>query len=135
MCELAREDLIGRRITELVISVPDKPITMSTMSRSTGYLRLDTDVLVPIGHPPTLPIRSCAEAAISDLVRDYKYEREFMPVLQQQIRDVVVTRGDGCLCFATDNFLITEVPAQFWIRPCLYKRDQSAPATVPFWRP
>jgi hypothetical protein len=107
---------------------------MSTVSHSTGYLRLDTDVLVAIGHPPTLPIRACDEAAISDLVRDSKYEKQFRPVIQQQITDVVVTRDDDCLCFATDNFLITEVLAQFWIRPCLYKRDKLAPATVPFWR-
>jgi hypothetical protein len=134
MRELERDDIIGKRIAEVIISLPDKPITMSTMSYSAGYLRLDSEVVIYLGQPATPPMRACDEIGLRALARDTTYEKEFRPLIRQKIVDVVLTRDDGCLCILTDEYLITEVPAQFWVRPCLYKRDSFTLPTEPFWQ-
>ena len=133
MRELRRENVIGRRIVEVVIALPDRPVTMSTMSYSASYLRLDSGSLFDLGQPAAPPLHAVDERAVSGLARDPKSEREFRPAILQEIVDVVLMIDDGSLCVLTDEFVITVVPAQFWVRPCLYKRDSFTYTTEPFW--
>ena len=134
MRPLERDDIIGRRIVEIIISLPDKPVTMSTMSYSAGYLRLENGVLFYLGQPTQPPLHASDESALRDLARDASYERGFRSLIRQEIVDVILTIDDGCLCVVTDAFVVTEVPAQFWVRPCIYKRDSFTLPTEPFWR-
>src|SRR5258707_13513430 len=113
MRALQRDDVIGRRIIDVIISVPDKPVTMSTMSYSAGYLRLDSGVLFYLGQPTEPELHTSDEAALTSVTRDAKYERDFCSLLKQEIEDVVLMVDDGCLCVVRKDSVITEVPAQF----------------------
>jgi len=134
MDALQRDDVIGRRIVDVIVSVPDKPATMSTMSYSPSYLRLDSGVLFYLGQPTEPALYARDEAALANVTRDAKYEREFRSLLGQEIQDVVLMIDDGCLCVVTKDAVITEVPAQFWVRPCIYKRADFAYKTEPYWK-
>jgi len=134
MRTLRREDIVGRRITDVIVSVPDQPVTMSTMSYSPGYLRLDNGVLFYLGQPTEPLLHTSDESALSGLKRDTQYEQEFRALLGQQIEDVVLMVDDGCLCVVTKDLVITEVPAQFWVRPCTYKRADFSFKTEPYWQ-
>src|SRR5690349_2108963 len=98
MGALQRDDVIGRRIVDVIVSVPDKPVTMSTMSYSPGYLRLDSGVLFYLGQPTEPVLYASDDAALRSVIRDAKYEREFRSLLRQEIQDVVLMIDDGCLC-------------------------------------
>src|SRR5262245_38716664 len=87
MRALRREDLVGRRITEIIISVPDKPVTMSDMSYSPGYLKLDSGTVFHLG---VQPLQAVDEATLAGVRRDTKYEREFRSLLRQAIEDIVL---------------------------------------------
>jgi hypothetical protein len=128
---LRREDVVGRRITEIIISVPDKPVTMSDMSHSPGYLKLDSGIVFHLG---VQPLQAVDEATLAGVRRDAKYEREFRSLLRQEIEDVVLMVDDGSLCVVTRDSIITEVPAQFWVRPCTYKRAEFTYETEPYWK-
>jgi hypothetical protein len=57
MTTLSRTDVVGRRIVDVIISAPDKPLGMSDMSESRGFLRLDSGITIAIdAQPPLLPI-------------------------------------------------------------------------------
>ena len=131
---LQRDDVIGRRIVDVIVCVPDKPITMSAMSYSAGYLRLDNGILFYLGQPTEPELRASDEAALASVTRDAKYEREFRTVLKQEIEDVVLMIDDGSLCVVTKDAVITEVPAQFWVRPCIYKRAEFTYKTERYWK-
>jgi hypothetical protein len=130
MHTLRREDVVGRRIIDIVVSVPDKPVSMSDMSYSASYLRLDSGLAFNLGLQP---LHAADEAALTGVIRDAKHEREFGALLQQTIEDVVLMVDDGSLCVATRNSIITEVPAQFWVRPWIYKRAEFTYKTEPYW--
>ena len=49
MNALRRKDFVGRHITDIIISMPDKTVSMSDMSYSAGYLRLDSGILFDLG--------------------------------------------------------------------------------------
>ena len=68
------------------------------------------------------------------MTRDAKYERDFCSLLKQEIEDVVLMVDDGCLCVVRKDSVITEVPAQFWVRPCIYKRAAFAYKTEAYWK-
>jgi hypothetical protein len=127
---LLKEDVVGRRIADIIISVPDKPVTMSDMSYSPGYLKLDSGVVFDLG---VQPLCVADDLAVTRVTRDTKYEREFCTLLRQEIEDVVLMIDDGCLCVVTRDAAITVVPAQFWVRPCIYKRTEFRYKTEPFW--
>ena len=134
MGALQRDDVIGRRIVDVIVSVPDKPVTMSSMSYSPSYLRLDSGVLFYLGQPTEPALHASDEVALTSVTRDAKYEREFRSLLKQQIEDVVLMIDDGSLCVVTKDAVITEVPAQFWVRPCIYKRADFTYKTEPYWK-
>ena len=134
MQALRRENVVGRRIVDVIVSVPDKPVTMSDMSYSPGYLRLDSGVLFFLGQPTEPALHASDEAALTSVTRDTKYEREFRSLLGQEIEDVVLMIDDGSLCVITKEAVITEVPAQFWVRPCIYKRADFTYKTEPYWK-
>jgi hypothetical protein len=133
MRELSPSDVFGARIAEIIISVPDKPISMSDQSFSAGYIRLDNGHVIDLSTaaPPLL----AHDVGLESVVRDSKYEAEFRRAIGQKIADVVLTTDVGCLCVVTDGgLLITDVPAQFWQRPCLCKRSEFSQATEPLWK-
>ena len=72
MRALQRDDVIGRRIVDVIVSVPDKPVTMSTMSYSPGYLRLDSGILFYLGQPTAPELHASDEAALTSVMRDAK---------------------------------------------------------------
>lgn len=131
---LRREDVIGRQIADIVVSVPDKPVSMSGMSASEGYIRLDTGVLINLGEDLEC-LRACGESRLQGLVRYTEYERdEFRSVIGKRISNVVVACDCALLVFITeDGKFITMVPAQFWIRPCLYDAASFTDETSPLW--
>jgi hypothetical protein len=75
------------------------------------------------------------DVGLESVVRDSKYEAEFRRAIGQKVTDVVLTTDVGCLCVMTDgDLLIADVPAQFWQRPCIYKRAEFSQATEPLWK-
>ena len=126
--------MIGRRTVDVIVSVPDKRVTMSTMSYSPCYLRLASGVLFYLGHPIEPALYASDESTLRGLTRDPKSERNFHALLGQQIEDVLLIIDDGCLCVVTKDLVITEVPAQFWVGPCTYKRTDFTFKTEPYWK-
>jgi hypothetical protein len=112
MTELLRKDVVGQRIAEIVISVPDKPVTMDGQSFSAGYVRLASGVLIDLcGAAP--PLQACP-ADLQALKRDRAYEAEFRAALGKRISD-------------------TRVPALAWDRPCLHRLADFDLDTEPLW--
>src|SRR5688572_7949419 len=105
MRALQREEVVGRRIVDVLVSVPDRPVTMSTMSFSSSFLRLDSGSWFDLGQPTVPPLYAVDETVLRGVVRDPKCEKEFRPLLQQVIVDVVLTIDDGSLCVLTDEFV------------------------------
>jgi hypothetical protein len=93
MRDLQQNDVIGRRITDFIVSVPDKPVTASTMPHSPSYLRLDTGLLFRLGQPDNSALSASDESVLSGLKRDAVLEQEFRPLLGQQITDVAGLSG------------------------------------------
>jgi hypothetical protein len=131
MRELSRQDVVGRRIADIIISVPDEPISMSGMSYSAGYLRLDNGVTFGLGVRPPLIVDDCVTAAVH---RSAMHESEFRSLLHQEVEDVVSGVEDGSLYVLTKHMAIVMVPSQFWVRPCLYERTEIIDETEPFWK-
>jgi hypothetical protein len=127
---LLREEVIGRRIVDIIISVPDKPVTMSDMSYSPGYLKLDSGFVFDLS---VQPLCVADDSVVTRVTRDARYECEFSALLLQDIENVVSMVDDGCLCVVTSAAVITVVPAQFWVRPCIYKRAEFTYKTEPYW--
>src|SRR5689334_4188277 len=119
MRTICREEVIGRRIADIIISVPDKPVTMSDISYSPGYLKLDSGLAFDLG---VQPLQAADDSTVTGVTRDTKYERGFRSLLRQEIEDVVLISDDGCLCVVTEDTVLTVIPAQFWVRPFTYKR-------------
>jgi hypothetical protein len=119
MRQLEKTDVIGKRIADVIVSMPDKPVTMSDQSYSPGYLQLDTGDVINLGaYAP--PLVSCDEGDFCNLVRDTEYEKEFCPAIGQTIIDLAFPDDteDGSLHVATANgFVITFAASCFWIRP------------------
>ena len=131
MRTLSREEVIGRRIADIIISAPDIPVSMSDMSYSHGYLKLDNGLAFDLDAQP---VRVADDSVVAGVLRDTKYEQEFRMLLRQMIEDVVLTIDCGCLCVVTGEAVITVVPAQFWVRPCLRQRVEFTHKTEPYWK-
>lgn len=121
MRHLEKTDLIGRRIADMIVSVPDRPVSMSDQSHSPGFLRLDTGDIINLGsYAP--PLVSVEESEIQKLVRDRKYEADFRPVIGQAITDLLFPDDteDGSIHVTTANgFVISFAASCFWIRPVI----------------
>jgi hypothetical protein len=78
MRALQRHDVIGRRIADIIVSVPDKPPTMSDMSYSASYLRWDSGIAFHLGLQP---LQAADEATVTGVARDTKCEREFRSLI------------------------------------------------------
>src|SRR5688572_30290919 len=113
MNSFERQDIVGRRIVEVVVSIPDKPVSMSDMSESKGYLRLDSGVVIEIVGDVLSHIEP---ATLSGLARDRVTEKEFKDALGGKIVDVV---HDGLILHVLLESGISISPGlgQFWVRP------------------
>ena len=49
--QLEKADVIGKRIVSVIVSMPDKPVTMSNHSYSEGFLQLDTGDTTSTSEP------------------------------------------------------------------------------------
>jgi hypothetical protein len=128
MRQLEKSEVVGRQIVDIIVSVPDKPVTMSDQSYSAGFLRLDSGHLINIGDwaPPLLV---CDEAEIHNLRRDKDTEKEFRPAIGQKIIGVTLPdeAEDGGIRITTENgFYISFTPGLFWIRPSIEPADKLA---------
>jgi hypothetical protein len=114
-------DVIGKRVADVILSIPDKPVTMSDQSDSPGFLRLDTGDIIDLGaYAP--PLVTVEEGEIQRVVRDLKYEEDFRPVIGQAITDLLYPdeTEEGSIHVRTANgFIITFAASCFWIRPCI----------------
>ncbi len=133
MRELSPGDVVGKRITEIIISVPNRPVSMGDQSLSASYIRLDNGVVLDL-NGPVPPLRAY-EGELATVKRDTPYEAEFQAAIGQTVSEVLLTTDVGCLCVVTDGgLLITEVPALFWERPCIYRRSECSINTEPLWK-
>ncbi len=126
MRHLEKTDVIGKRIADLIVSVPDKPVTMSDQSHSPGFLRLETGDIINLGsYAP--PLASVEESDVQKLVRDHKYEKDFRPVIGQTISDLLFPdeTEDGSIRVTTANgFMVSFAASCFWIRPVIEKMNK-----------
>ncbi len=126
MRNLEKTDVIGRCIADVMVSVPDKPVTMSDQSHSPGFLRLDTGDIINLGsYAP--PLVSVEESEIQKLVRDRKYEKDFRPLIGQTITEVLFPDDttDGSIRITTANgFVLSFAASCFWIRPVIERVER-----------
>jgi hypothetical protein len=133
MRELSRNDVVGTRIADIIISLPDRPVSMSDQSFSASYVRLDNGHVIDLSTPA--PPLFADDRGVSAITRDSKYESEFRQAIGQKISDVLLTTDVGYLCIVTEgDLLITDVPALFWQRPCIYKRAEFSQSTEALWK-
>ena len=123
---IEKADVIGKKIAEIIVSLPDKPVTMSDQSFSRGFLRLNTGEIIDLGSyaPPLIVI---PEIEVQKVIRDAKYEAEFQPAIGPVITELLFPdeTEDGSIHVGTANgFLITFGASCFWIRPCIERRPQ-----------
>jgi hypothetical protein len=113
---VTRNDIVGHRIVDVIISMPDNPLSMSDMSESKGYLRLDNGLVIHFDGGA--PLQLIEPLALSDLRRDHESEAEFVTVVGEKIVDVV---HDGSLVYilVKDGVSVSTAISQFWVRPCL----------------
>src|ERR1700674_2010685 len=104
MRNLEKIDVIGKRIADVIVSVPNKPVTMSDQSHSPGFLRLDTGDIINLGSyaPPLVCID---DSEIQKLVRDRKYEKDFRPLIGETITELLFPddTADGSIRVTTAN--------------------------------
>ncbi|MDB6024232.1 MAG: hypothetical protein JWM68_455 [Verrucomicrobiales bacterium] len=134
MRQLEKSEVIGRRVVDIIVSTPDKPVTMLDQSYSAGFLRLDSGDLINLGaYAP--PLIACDEKDVRDLMRDKKYEKEFRPAIDQKIVELILpgeTEDDDIRITTANGFVITFAASCFWIRPCIQSLDTPGGiATVP----
>jgi hypothetical protein len=104
MHQLEKCEVVGRRIVDIIVSIPDKPVTMSDQSHSEGFLRLDSGRLINLGaYAP--PLVACDESEIRNLTRDKKTEAEFHPAIDQTIVEIILPgeAEDGDIQITTLN--------------------------------
>ena len=124
MRQLEKCEVIGRRIVDIIVSLPDRPVTMSDQSYSNGFLRLDSGYLINLGSDAPL---ACDESEVRDLIRDKETEREFGPAIGQEIVGVILPeeRDDWDIRITTANgFVISFALGLFWIRPIIEPVDK-----------
>jgi hypothetical protein len=135
---LNQNDVIGARIIEVILSMPDKPMDISreSISASQGYLRLDNSFILDLSSYE-LPIFSAEEENLSSLSRDTKYEQEFAAVIGQQIVDVVLSEYLPSICIMTRaRLVVTNGWTPAWVGPCLMPKDSyHFSETEPLWKP
>lgn len=124
MRPLEKADLIGKRIIDVIVSMPDKPVTMASQSYSRGFLRFDSGALINLGsYAP--PLLACSEEDLRCIMRDTNYEREFGPVIGQEVIAVIFPdeNEQGEVQVSTANgFVMASVASCFWIRPCIERK-------------
>ena len=103
--------IIGRTIKEVIISVPDRPVSMSDQSESVGYIRLDNGACITIDYADFAAV---LDLPIAEKERDRKIESEFSKALGSEI--IAVKDHE---IFITGDMKISVVLGQFWIRPTL----------------
>ena len=120
---LAKQDVVGRRLAEVIISEPDKPVTHEDQSYSSGYVRLDNEVLIEIDSNE-VP-RVIDSSSLSHLQRDSEHEQTFRPAIGQKVVDLLRSRDFAGICVLLESgSAIAYVPGQFWIAPFLQKAEE-----------
>jgi hypothetical protein len=122
MRNLEKADVIGKRIADVIVSVPDKPVTMSDQSHSPGFLLLDTGDIINLGsYAP--PLVSAEQREVQRLVRDRKYEKNFRSAIGQTINELLfpdeTEDGDSIRVTTANGFVISFAASCFWIRPVI----------------
>lgn len=124
MRELRREDVIGVRIAEVLVTMPDIPVSMDDHSYSAGYIRLENGIVIDFDSSRTS--LQGYDGSLDALVRDSNYEAKFreaawlfkslMFFLRQTLTSLVLLLLRG--------YLSPRSPALFWNRLCICKRSE-----------
>jgi hypothetical protein len=62
-----------------------------------------------------------------------KLLKKSLPILHEEITNVVVSAVDGSIYIVTKAFLLTVVPGQFWVGPVIMKPSELHDETEPYW--
>ncbi len=104
---------------------------MSDMSCSEGFVRLENGVLIDLDSPP--PLHAIEDERMQAKVRDEIYEKEFQGAIGRRVVDV---RFDHSLLYILieEGWMISILPAQFWVRPCLERDEAINPDARSVWQ-
>jgi hypothetical protein len=120
---LTRHDVVGRRLAEVIISQPDKPVSDEDQSYSSGYVRLDSGVLIELDSSEAP--RALDLVRLRHLARDSEHERSFQPAIGQKVVDLLRSDEHAGICVLLESgSVIAFVPGRCWIAPSLLKRDE-----------
>ena len=115
MKALEMNDVVGRRIVDVMISKPDKPVGMSGTSESKCYFQLDSGLVLQLDGRQLKPVDNAKLLAIA---RDRETEAEFIEIVGEKIVDVVC---DGMVIYVVvkGRLSMSTGLGQFWTRPYL----------------
>jgi len=120
---LAKQDVVGRGLAEVIILQPDKPISMAGQSYSGGYVRLDNGVLIELDSSEA-PC-SLDPARLKQLPRDSAHEQTFKPAIGQKVVDLLWSEDFAGICVLLESgSAVAFVPGLFWIAPFLQKSEE-----------
>src|SRR3954447_11363618 len=109
MKSLVRSEVVGKRVVEIAIARPDKPVTMSDQSYSNGFLRLENGIWIDLDSQDG----ACAAdpARLAALQRDLGHENTFQSIIDQKIADLVVSDDYPGICaLFEDGSVVAIVP-------------------------
>jgi len=115
MKALEMNEVVGRRIVDVVISKPDKPVSMAGSSESKCYLQLDSGLVLQLDGRVLKPFEN---AELPSITRDRETEAEFVEIVGEKIVDVV---HDGMVVYVVvkGGLSMSTGLGQFWTRPYL----------------
>jgi hypothetical protein len=130
---LSKNDVVGRCIVEVAVTLPDKPVSMSDQSYSRGFVKLDSGDVIAIDAPDPLV---SSDAQLSAMLRDTEHERTFQPVIGRTVKDLLLSDEFCGICIVVDSGeVIASVPGLLWIAPFLHKRgDFPFPTAKSIWQ-
>ena len=127
-----RNDILGKKITEVIILQPDKPVTMSTYSYSEGYLEIEGGFILDLGSSVE-PLKILNICEVKDKVRDTRYESEFKKVIGERIVDIQLPDLEGddlyyvTIIVSTEKHRLFYSISQFWNRPVIEEKETMGP--------
>jgi len=124
---ISQKDIIGKKITDVIILQPDIPVTMSTYSCTDSYLEIDGRFTLDLGTSVE-PLKFLNSCEVKDKARDTRYESEFKKVIGERMVDIQFPDLDGDdLCYvtiivSTEKHRLYYSISQFWNRPVIEEK-------------
>jgi hypothetical protein len=108
-------DITGRTIHKVIVSSPDRPVSMSDQSVSDCYLTLDDGITVRVDVDEYI---ITPETIIQKIKRDTGIEAEFAKAIGARITGIA---EEGI--HLQGGMIISIALGQFWIRPTLDRNE------------